>query len=220
MVDRRSIPSQVRRRSQPVADRPRGLPHVYRGGSRGGRKTNFESDGGFGSRGGRFRWLLSTCLAGGVGAIAILVVIYGSTDRTEQGGLLPALKRMRDGKADTALVLKREEGLKWAVPKADKLQTTSGALSTRFIIHDSLKVKKANREYIHAKPYARIVARLAPVGAEYADVIPPFNPFKLYATERGTQTQTGGGDGVANSDVSIKVVELLGGILPGDQLDP
>ncbi len=216
VVDRRNVPSQVRRRSVPAAERPRGLPHVYRGGSRSGRKANFEKDYGFGSGGGSFRWLLSTCLAGGVGAIAILVVIYGSTDRSEQGGLIPALKRMRDGKAETAVLLRQSDGLKWAVPRADKLQTTTGALSTRFVIHESLKVKKANREYIHAKPYARIVARLAPVSQQYADVIPPFNPFKLYATEGGTQTRSAAGDGVVSNDVSIKVVELLGGILPGE----
>ena len=96
MVDRRSIPSQVRRRTAPTADRPRGLPHVYRGGSRGGRKTNFEGEFGFGDRGGRFRWLVSTCLAGGVGAVAILVVLFGSTDRSEYGGLSSALRKMRD----------------------------------------------------------------------------------------------------------------------------
>lgn len=216
MVDRRSLPSQVRRRSAPTADRPRGLPHVYRGGSRGGRKTTYENEFGLGSQGGGFRWLLSTCLAGGVGAIAILVVIYGSSDRTEQGGLMPALKRLRNGDADTALAMPRVEGLRWAVPKADKLQIMTGAMSTRYIIHDSLKVKKANREYIHAKPYARIVVRLAPVPSTYTDVIPPFNPFKLYATEQGTQSQTPTGDGTANNDVAIKVVELLGGILPGE----
>ncbi len=215
MVDRRSIPSQVRRRAAPTADRPRGLPHVYRGGSRGGRKTHFESEYGFGERGGRFRWLLSTCLAGGVGALAIFVVLYGSTDRSEQGGLMPALRHMREGTSEKAFVLRRDEGLKWSVPKSDKLKITSGAMSTRFIIHDSLKVKKANREYIHAKPYARIVAHLAPVGGEYADVIPPFNPFKLYATERGAQARSAD-DGSANNDVSIKVVELMGGILPGE----
>ena len=129
---------------------------------------------------------------------------------------MPALKRMRDGHADTMLMTPRDDGLKWTVPKADKLQTMTGALSTRFIIHDSLKVKKANREYIYAKPYARIIARLAPVAGNYADVIPPFNPFKLYATERGTQSQTSAADGTASNDVSIKVVELLGGILPGE----
>ena len=31
-------------------------------------------------QGGRFRWLVSTCLAAAVGVLAILVVIAGSTD--------------------------------------------------------------------------------------------------------------------------------------------
>jgi murein DD-endopeptidase MepM/ murein hydrolase activator NlpD len=155
-------------------------------------------------------------IAAGVGAVAILVVIYGSTDRADQGGLMPALKRMRDGKQDASLLARQDEGLKWSSPKADKLQTTSGALSTRFIIHESMKVKKANREYIYAKPYARIVTRLAPVSTDYADVIPPFNPFKLYANDSGTQSRSATGDTAAPNDVSIKVVELLGGILPGE----
>ena len=36
------------------------------------------------------RWLISTCLAAAVGAVAILVVIYGSSDPIESpGGLMP-----------------------------------------------------------------------------------------------------------------------------------
>ena len=213
VVDRRNVPLHVRRRAAPAAARPRGLPHVYRGGSRGGRK-GFDAEGAFGPGGGRFRWLLSTCLAGGVGAIAILVVIYGSSDGSERS--FKHWKPNWDAAQGTVPAPRPDDGLKWAVPKADRLQMTSAAASTRYIIHDSLRVKKAAREYIHAKPYARIVARLAPVPPEYADVIPPFNPFKLYATDRGAQTRANGADGPASNDVSIKVVELLGGILPGE----
>ena len=216
MVDRQSIPVHVRRRASPASARPRGLPHVYRGGSRGGRKAHFESESAFSSAGGRFRWLISTCLAGGVGAVAILVVIYGSTDSNEQGGLMSSLRRLREGKPEAAVVVRRDDGLKWAVPKGDLLKATNGAPSTRFIIHDPLRVKKANREYILAKPYARIVAHLGAVPPAFADVIPPFNPFKLYATERAGSERPAAGEGGANSDVSVKVVELLGGILPGE----
>ena len=223
VVDRQSIPVHIRRRATPASARPRGLPHVYRGGSRSGRKAHFESDIAYSSTGGRFRWLISTCLAGGVGAIAILVVIYGSTDRNEQGGLMSSLKRLREGKPEAAMVVRRDDGLKWAVPKGDLLKATNGAPSTRFIIHDPLRVKKANREYILAKPYARIVAHLGPVPPSYSDVIPPFNPFKLYATERAGKDRPASGESGTNTDVSVKVVELLGGILPGEdgqELDP
>jgi len=217
VVDRRSIPAPIhaRRRAVPIADRPRGLPHVYRGGSRGGRKGSGDFDRPGGTGGGQFRWLLSTCLAASVGAIAIVVVIYGSTDRNEQGGLLPAIKRMRDGKTDGLLVARRTDGLKWAVPKADKLQTMASAQTIRSVIHDTHKVRKASREYIYARPYVRIVSRLAPVAPEYADVVPPFNPFTLYAGERRSE-QAPEAEGASNSDVTVKVVELLGGILPGD----
>jgi murein DD-endopeptidase MepM/ murein hydrolase activator NlpD len=61
-----------------------------------------------------------------------------------------------------------------------------------------------------------LVARLAPVPPNAAETIPPFNPFKLYANnkpigedEDGARPQT-----AEQTDVSIRVVELLGGVLP------
>jgi murein DD-endopeptidase MepM/ murein hydrolase activator NlpD len=216
--DRRHLPVYVRRRAKPVTDLSRGLAQVYRGGSRAARQTTiFDSDFGAGVPGGRFRWLLSTCLAAGVGALAILVVVYGSTDGADKGVPWTIPKPTRERQRDITAVVRKDTGLRWAVPKADKLRMLAGAASTRFIIHDSQKVKKANREYIHAKPYARIVVRLAPVSADYADVIPPFNPFKLYAGETtASASRSNGADGAGATDVSIKVVELLGGLLPGE----
>lgn len=214
MVERRiHTAKHRRRRAAPAASRPRGLPQVYRGGSRGGRRTSHDFDRATAGGGGRFKWFISTCLAAGVGAVAILVVIFGSSDRREA---LPNPFRiaMREP-GERPMVAKQTEGLRWSVPKADKLQLTSGAQTTRFVIHDTHKVKKANREYIYAKPYVRIVSRLSEVPREYADVVPPFNPFKLYATERPADVKVAGGDAPAN-DVNVKVVELLGGILPGE----
>ena len=56
--------------------------------------------------------------------------------------------------------------------------------------------------------------------------IPPFNPFKLYGSgqpsELGEDADENAGSGLSRSDVSTKVVELLGGILPeedGQELD-
>ena len=51
-------------------------------------------------------------------------------------------------------------------------------------------------------------------------IFPPFNPFKLYAnnqpiTANGDADENAGSD-LSRSNVSIKVVELLGGILPGE----
>jgi len=179
--------------------------------------------------GGRFRWILSTCLAAAVGAIAILVVVYGSSDNeATTDGLLPALKSIGEGALVPQIALrpKNAGGLKWIMPKADRLQLTTGALSTRYIIHESTKSRRDSREYVRQKPYARIVARLAPVPADEKYKIPPFNPFKLYGSGKATDTDEDAGrnaaSGSSRSDVSSKVVELLGGILPeedGQELD-
>lgn len=179
--------------------------------------------------GGRFRWILSTCLAAAVGAIAILIVVYGSSDGDHlNDGLLPTLKSMGEGAfAPLApLTPKNADGLKWVMPKSDRLQLTTGALSTRYIIHESSKSRRDSREYVRQKPYARIVARLAPVPADQSDKIPAFNPFKLYGsgqpTDPGADADDSAGSGLSKTDVSTKVVELLGGILPeedGQELD-
>lgn len=172
-------------------------------------------------REGRFRWLMSTCLAATVGAIAIFVVIFGSADKQEQAnGIMPALERLRESTVALPLeaTLHRDDGLKWAVPKSDRLQMMTGAKSTRFIIHETLRQKRGGREYIYAKPYVRVVSRLAPVPANYSDVIPPFNPVKLYDNseaigQNDTSAQKGGD---SKNSVATRVVELLGGILPGE----
>jgi murein DD-endopeptidase MepM/ murein hydrolase activator NlpD len=209
-MERRTIPIHVRRRARPAAERPRGLPHVYSGGSRSGRRGAADADRSSQFPGGRFRWLISTCLAAGVGTVAIVVVIYGSTDHSE---LMPALEQMYEGKRNGILAPRRTDGLRWALPKADKLQTTGGAQTVRAVVLDRQNVRKANRDYIYAKPYVRIVSRLGPVAPGYVDVIPPFNPFKLHAAERRADTKQ---DGATPNDVKIRVVDLLGGILPGD----
>ncbi len=179
--------------------------------------------------GGRFRWILSTCLAAAIGAIAILIVVYGSSDNEHlNDGLLPTLKSIGEGALvpQVALTPKNAGGLKWVMPKSDRLQLTTGALSTRYIIHESSKSRRDSREYVRQKPYARIVARLAPVSPDKAESIPPFNPFKIYGsgqpTEPGADPDDAAGSGLSRADVSTKVVELLGGILPeedGQELD-
>jgi murein DD-endopeptidase MepM/ murein hydrolase activator NlpD len=206
----------------------RGLPEVYRGGNSPFFRDIYDTDHVEQRQGGRFRWLLSTCLAATVGAIAILIVVYGSADTSGvDDGLLPEFQNILEGRSGRQLVpaFKNAEGLKWVTPKTDRLQLTTGALSTRYIIHESSKQRRDGREYMRQKPYARIVARLAPVPANYTDVIPPFNPFKLYSNNRpltANDEDESAGSGLARTDVSIKVVELLGGILPdedGQELD-
>lgn len=196
----------------------RGRPQTQRGRSRAVHDGLFHSDHIETRQGGRFRWFISTCLAATIGAIAIFVAIFGSADEEDHTkGFLPALKKMRDGAPPPTMasILRRNDGLVWTVPKSDKLEVTSGAFSTRYTIHDTHKERRGGREYLQAKPYVRIVANLAPVPSNYADVIPPFNPFLLYADKKPVGVSEEDGE-TADPTVKIKVVELLGGIIPGE----
>jgi len=226
VVDRRRYSAQGRFGALAAAKRQQGLPQLYRGRAAGSFKDLYETDHAESRQGGRFRWLISTCLAATVGAISILVVLYGSADQREsRGGFLPALTQL--GEADLGgrgiPFLRTSEGLKWSAPKSDRLNITSGAVTVRYLVNESLKQRRAGRDYIHAKPYVRIVARLAPVPSDYQDGIPPFNPLKLYAVTQpvnpGEDSET---DTPDQGNVSVNVIELLGGILPeedGQELD-
>ncbi len=198
--------------------RPVGLPQVYRGRGRRTIRDLYDADHGHAPPGGRFRWLFSTVLAAAVGSVAILVVLYGSTDsRESRDTLMPVLRGMGEGVIPSASVprMRQLEGLNWAVPKSDRMQITSGASSTRFVIHEMMKQRRNGREYIYAKPYVRVVARLAPPPSSALAAIPAFNPYKLYAdaepvaSDGDNELQPG-----SSPDVTIRVVELLGGILP------
>ena len=202
------------------SDHGSGLPHLYRGSrARGAPADIYAADHADSRQSGRLRWLISTVLAAAVGAVAIIVVIYGSTDPRDMAeGRMPTIERLR---MDAAMVPmpaphRPDDGLNWAIAKTDRLQITTGATSTRFIIHETLKQRRNGREYIYAKPYVRIVSRLAPVPANYSDVIPPFNPLKLYADNKPVASNREGETPAQNRDVSVRVVELLGGFLPND----
>ncbi len=163
---------------------------------------------------GRFRWLFSTCLAAAVGMLAILVVLVGSMDqRDAEGGLLSALTQMRDVPlASLRLPSVRVDGLRWAIPKTDRLLIASGASVTKSVILDHIRQRRGSRDYMMNKPYARLAARLAPLSKADAQKVPPFNPFKLYANPDPLDAGDRREDGA--QDASTKLVELLGGILP------
>ncbi len=181
-----------------------------------------------GRRGGGFRWFFSTCLAAGVGAVGVAAVILGNMDANEgRGGFLPAFERsMREPAMARRPRAPIDQGLNWAAPKADRLQMATGAMATKHIIQDSIKQQRGAREYIHKKPYARFVVRLAAVSAGATHNIPRFDPVRLLAggpagsgdasdAERDISRPTGG-------DVSMRVVELAGRILPtedGQEID-
>jgi murein DD-endopeptidase MepM/ murein hydrolase activator NlpD len=194
-----------------------GLPQVYRGRARRTQSDIYETDHAGSNAGGRFRWLFSTFLAAGVGAVAIGVALFGSFDGLET--TIGGIARPKWGTTPSNSPVPNQppagDGLKWAVPKADRLEKIGAAQSAKHIIRENVQVRKDGRPFVQIKPYVRVVARLAPVPIRDADLIPAFNPFKLYATQAGSETAQQDGDGAeGRSDVVIRVVELLAGVLP------
>jgi murein DD-endopeptidase MepM/ murein hydrolase activator NlpD len=218
VLDHRRHAPITRYRPSRLAERRQGLAHVYRGGGRKARADVYDADHADSRRGGRFRWLLSTFLAAGIGAIAIGVAIFGSLDLGEtQDGLEPLLKRIRERRAPSFPTGVAGDGLKWATPRSDRLQVATGAQSTKHIIHEQIQVKRDNRPFIQIRPYIKIAARLEVVPRSHADVIPPFNPLRLYAAQgQAAQAQGEVAGAETRPDVAIRVVELLGGILPSE----
>ncbi len=191
-----------RRGQSPLAHR-RGLRGLY------------ASDHADSRHGGRFRWLVSTCLAAAVAAVAILVVIAGSTDTQEMdGGLLPTLQRVREARhAAQRVASVKVDGLRWAIPKTDRLIVPTGAMATKFIILDAVRQRRGNRDYIMNKPYARIAARLAPLSKADAQRVPPLNPFKLYASSAPLDPV---GRGDIQQDANVRILDQFGSLFPAE----
>ncbi len=177
--------------------------------------------------GGRFRWFFSTCLAAAVGSVAIVAAIFGASDSHDahNSGIVPALRKMSaeiQPEREPAPIV--ADGLAWSSPKSDRLEATTGAMVTRYIVQESIRQRRGSREYIQNKPYARVLARLAAVRADSVGAIPAFNPIRLYGNNSplGETEDTPQASTTSTSGVSLRVVELLGTILPmedGQELD-
>ena len=113
--------------------------------------------------------------------------------------------------------MKKASSLRAAQQKTDKLQISAQGLSTRHIIHESVRERRGSREFIKIKPYVRIVARLATAQPDHLDIIPAFNPLKLYADLSPIASQTGDTNAASsNNNLAFRVVELVGGLLPDE----
>jgi murein DD-endopeptidase MepM/ murein hydrolase activator NlpD len=221
LVDLRRHAPVGRPRRAGGAGQPRGLAHHYAARRRRPLPDLFVTDRAEARRGSGFRWFFSTCLAATVGAIAIGAVIFGSLDLSGQAdrrrgswqlAARPALERPRPRQ-------QFDDGLAWNIPKTDRLQATIDAVSARYVVQDAIRERRANRDYLHFKPYARVLIRLAAVEPDRTVSIPPFNPLKLFAnpaTEGPGRSDGRGLSGPEGGEVALRVVELLGSILPAE----
>ncbi len=164
---------------------------------------------------GRFRWLVSTCLAGAVGILAIAVVISGSLKREKSAGFLDpfAIELQKSATQPFQFPKRRLRGLKWAVPKSERLQIATGVRSTKEILHESMRQRDGEREVMLIKPYAKLTSKLADLSPEESKTIPPFNPLKLYAASAKAVTAGGAAAGI-NKQATVRILNLNGANLP------
>jgi hypothetical protein len=203
-----------------------GQPRVAR--RRGGLRDLYSADTAEARGGGRFRWFFRTCLAAAVGSVAIVAALFGASDPND-GRSGSGLSRLRTISSSVQIeppapVATVPDGLAWATPKSDRLEATTGAMVTRYIVQDSIRQRRGSREYIQNKPFARILARLVAVRADAAGAVPAFNPIRLYgnSTPIGESDDSPSASGTHPNGVAQRVVELLGSILPtedGQELD-
>ncbi|MGI9384363.1 MAG: peptidoglycan DD-metalloendopeptidase family protein [Methyloligellaceae bacterium] len=194
------------------------LPQIYLSDSKTALADVYRSDPGDSGAGARLKWLASTCLAGVFGVGVIGITLYASMEVDDGSGVVSSIKRASlAAMAPVRLSRAATEKQTVAGQKSDRIQTTALGLSTRHIIHDSLVQRRGGREYIRIKPYARIVASLATAQPDEGHEIPSFNPYKLYVNQAPISDGSGsGGSDTADREVVLKVVELLGGILPDE----
>ncbi len=205
-----------RYRAPRLRDRRSVLPLVARGRARRLVVDVFDRDHPRRGAGHTLKWLLSTMLAGAVGLAAIAVVIYGALDVGKPGQDLLTQIEETARLAPQRTGRTRNDGLNWAMPKGDRLQIASGAITERHIIHEQIQIRRNGKPYLWIRPYMRVVARLAPVSGRNTDVIPAFNPFQLYANS-GEERGDGGHAGVEGAgQVAVKVIELIGDLLPAE----
>ncbi len=226
MIERHRHATVGRVRRLRNADRTHAIGQTRVVRRRGGLKDLYSADNAEARGGGRFRWFFSTCLAATVGSVAIMAALFGASDPHSDGrpGGMPTFRTISTTmQLDPPPSPFTQDGLAWATPKADRLEATTGAMVTRYIVQESIRQRRGSREYIQNKPYARVLARLVAVRADSVGSIPAFNPIRLY----GNTTPIGESDDAptasgTNTGVALRVVELLGSILPtedGQELD-
>ncbi len=214
---------RLRQQKSLVPAKGNSLPEVYLSRTQAGSSSIFDKDH-FGTHASaKFKWLISTLIAGTVGVAALGVALYGAMNVEDGSGMVESLKKasvaaMSPFKPKTM----DDKQLTSSFGKTDRLPSTSQGLSTKYIIHDSIVQKRNDREFIAIKPYVRIVTRLA-TNVEPNKAIPLFNPFKLYAnlspiaSKSNSRSKT-----ITRVEMQSKIVELNGGILPtedGQELD-
>lgn len=112
------------------------------------------------------RWLVGTFLTGCAGAALMSGALYTAFDR-----------ELHFARAATIA----EAELDPSERKGDRAMPVAQWEDTRQIIEESELRTVGDKEFIRIRPYVRVSASLKPVMGDFAEVIPAFDPLKLYA---------------------------------------
>ncbi len=191
----------------------RPLPQIYLAQTRAAGRRVYQSEQDGQLHGSKIKWLVSTVLAAGVGAIAIGLVAYSTIDGDDRRGLLAMIEEAGSNVFEPPVALPTAT-VPLTFGKSDRLEATASGLVTKHVVREEVRQLVGDREAISFRPYARVIASLATAPPENADAIPPFNPLTLYANDRplGAGERRGGPE--AGQPVKAEVVELPGGVMP------
>jgi murein DD-endopeptidase MepM/ murein hydrolase activator NlpD len=152
-----------------------------------------------------------------VGVCLIGFAVYASMNMSDGNGMVSSIKQasLAALKPMRSATLARD-GQSATVDKADRIQLPASGFTSRNVIHETVVEHQGSREYITIKPYLRIVAGLATTQPDDADILPPFNPFKLYsdATPAGSDGDSNAVAPDAPQAISLRVTDLSNGALP------
>ncbi len=198
-VGRYRAPRLQRRRSE-------GLSNVCRGRARHLEQGAFDSDDAGHQRRHPIKWMVSSMLAAAVTIGATGVVVYGSLETRSAGTLdiMRELERAQRPQTPVTRSRNRDDGLAWLTPKQDRLHLVTSTLVSRIVHHEQIQVRRNDKPFLQIRPYLRISARLVPASRTYLDVIPPFDPIRLFAPQEqraADDERDGGGFGTIEAIV-------------------
>ena len=192
------------------------LPQIYLQETKAAVPAVFLPESGDSGAGARFKWLVSTCLAGFVGVGVIGASVYASMNVGDGTGVVSSIKRASLAAMQPEWRMRAaDEDQTVMGQKGDRIQETARGLATTQLIQDTVEQKVGGEGYLKIKRYGRVVARLATARPDVTHHIPAFNPFKLYSNPAPI-TADDDVESVANHEVTVRFVELAGGVLPAE----
>ena len=185
MIDRSRHATTGRFRAPRLREQSRGLPQVYGGRARRSIRDIYEVDH---AHGGRNRFPLADSVhvsprTVGTDSDRCGPLRFSQSRSACQQRASSISSQALQQPAPTPLRLSvLDDGLNWAIPKSNRLHIASSALTARYTIHEQVQRPPQQSPLYSDTPLsAHLHYVWYPHRRANRDVIPTFNPFKLYA---------------------------------------